>query len=185
MTLGTHSEDTKARFEAVMLEPMPSLYRMARSLTRNETTAEDLVQETYVKAYRFFSQFQEGTNAKAWLFRILKNTFINEYRKAKRTPDEVDMEKIEPILESHIDVSLREMDTPDTNPSRALQNSETREQLRRALDKLDPEHKLVINLVDVEGYAYREVADILELPIGTVMSRLFRARKKLRSLLTL
>jgi len=163
-------------FERQALPFLDSLYNTARRLARNAEDAEDLVQETYLKAYRSFDQFTPGTNLKAWLFRILKNTFINLYRKRQAAPPEGDFLAIEEGFEGQVrDDAGGRIPTPEEE---ALEGS-LDENVQRALDGLAPDYRMAVVLADLEGFSYKEIAEILEIPVGTVMSRLYRGRKKL------
>ncbi|MDC4232692.1 sigma-70 family RNA polymerase sigma factor [Actinomyces sp. B33] len=172
--------DREERFAAEALPLLDQLFGAALGMTRNRADAEDLLQETYLKAYAKFDQYRPGTNIKAWLYRILTNTYITQYRKAQRSPKRAATDAIE-------DWQLAEAASHD---SRGLVSAEVEAldampspDLRRALDALSEEHRMVVLMADVEGLAYRQIADILGIPIGTVMSRLHRARKALRATL--
>jgi len=163
-------------FEAVALEHFHTLYSTALRLTRNASEAQDLVQETLLKAYRFFEHFEPGTNAKAWLFTILRNTYINIYRKTVRQQEQVDFERIEPFY----------ADTPhdpewiDQESLEAMLRYLVHDDVKRALDALPEAYRIVVLLADMAELSYKDIATMVGCPEGTVMSRLFRGRRLLR-----
>ena len=165
-------------FETDALAFLDALYRTALRMTRSEAEAEDLVQETYIRAFRFRHQFTPGTNLKAWLFRILTNTFINQYRRKAARPDTTELDDVEEsILYRHMrDVSPGSA-SPD--PEAELIDNTLSSEVKDALEAL-PEKFRTTLLLDVEGFSYKEIAEVLDIPIGTVMSRLHRGRKFLQ-----
>lgn len=170
----------KEKFEQIAFEYMDSLYSTALRMTRNTEEAEDLVQDTYMRAFRFFDKYQQGTNFKAWIFKILTNTFINRYRKKTRTPQKVQFEKVEFGIENPDDYqeAVEWTGFDESNYEELFDDD-----IKSALSQLSEEFRMVILLADVEGFSYKEIADIIDRPIGTVMSRLFRGRKMLQKIL--
>jgi len=172
----------QARFTEVAMEHMPGLYSAALRMTRNAADAEDLVQETYLKAYRAYDSFQEGTNLRAWLYRILTNTYINSYRAAKRRPEVTDVEDVEDLY------LYKRMSAP--GGIRAGRSAEdealdtfTDDVVKTALEELPEAFRMAVLLADVEGFSYKEISEITDVPIGTVMSRIHRGRRALQKTL--
>ncbi len=166
-------------FELEFLPHIHSMYNFGYRLTLDRDDAKDLVQDTYFKAYRFVESFQKGTNAKAWLFRILKNSFINDYRKKIKEPSKVDYQEVESYYNSEdVDRQI----TPDLRVD-ALKDM-IGDEISNALNSLDVDFRTVIILCDLEGFKYEEMAKILDIPIGTVRSRLHRARQLLKEKLS-
>jgi RNA polymerase sigma-70 factor, ECF subfamily len=168
-------EELRTRFERDALPLLPGLYSAALRLTRNPSDAEDVVQEAFLRAYRGFAGFQEGTNLKAWMYRILTNTFINSYRKKKRQPTEVLEDE---LPDWYLYDQLGGEGAVDSAETTVLESIPD-EDVRQALDALPEAFRMAVWLVDVEGFSYKETAEILDIPIGTVMSRLHRGRKAL------
>ena len=170
----------RSKFAELAMEHMPALYSAALRMTRNPADAEDLVQETYLKAYRAFATFETGTNLKAWLYRILTNTYINSYRAAKRRPEVSDVEDVEDLYLYH---RLRPEDgTGDSAEDEALRGF-TDDEVKAAIESLPDAFRISVLLADVEGFSYKEIADITGVPIGTVMSRIHRGRRALQKAL--
>jgi RNA polymerase sigma-70 factor, ECF subfamily len=167
--------ERRSRFERLIGEHLDGLYRSARRLTRDQSAAEDLVQETMLKAWRSFHTFQEGTNIRAWLHRILMNAFFDAYRKRTREPELVDQED---VGEFYLYDKAREGAALSQagNPEMEVLDQILEVEVRQALESLPPQFRAAIMLADVEGFTYNEIAEILGIPIGTVMSRLSRGR---------
>lgn len=166
----------RSRFSELAMEHMASLYSAALRMTRNAADAEDLVQETYLKAFRAFETFEEGTNLKAWLYRILTNTFINTYRAKQRRPDESDLGEVEDLY-LYRRLGGLEAAAASRSAEDELLDWFTDSEVKDALESLPEGFRLAVLLADVEGFTYKEIAEILDIPIGTVMSRLHRGRK--------
>jgi RNA polymerase sigma-70 factor (ECF subfamily) len=169
----------QAEFADLAMPYMSALYSAALRMTRNPSDAEDLVQETYLRAYRGFGGFKEGTNLKAWLYKILTNTFINTYRAKKRRPEQVDLDDVEDFylfrrlggLEAVEAVRSPEAEVLESIPDQVVKS---------ALEDLPEQFRMAVLLADIEGFSYKEIAEIMDVPIGTVMSRLHRGRKQLQ-----
>ena len=166
-------------FAGQAMEHMPALYAAAMRMTRNKADAEDLVQETYLKAYRGFGGFTEGTNLKAWLYRILTNTYINIYRAKKRRPEETDVEDFESLYLYHR-LSASEGASAGRSAEEQVLDRFTEAEVKDAIEALPEQFRMAVILGDVEGFSYKEMAEILDVPIGTVMSRLHRGRRALQ-----
>jgi RNA polymerase sigma-70 factor, ECF subfamily len=171
----------QALFSELAMEHMPALYSAALRMTRNPSDAEDLVQETYLRAYRGFGGFTEGTNLRAWLYRILTNTYINSYRAAKRRPEIADVEDVEDLY------LYRRLSPVDGAPTRSAEEealaSFTDDEVKAAIESLPEAFRIAVLLADVEGFSYKEIAEITDVPIGTVMSRIHRGRRALQKAL--
>lgn len=179
-TKTTSAKDSQPLFEEQALPLLDQLYGGAMRLTRNPQDAEDLIQETYLKAYKNFDSFKQGTNLKAWLYRIMTNTYINSYRKAKRRPAE----------SSADDLSDFQLYTTAGHDSTGLESAEVEalklmpdSAISEAMNDLPEDYRMVVYYADVVGLAYKEIAEIMDTPLGTVMSRLHRGRKLLRGAL--
>jgi RNA polymerase sigma-70 factor (ECF subfamily) len=172
----------RAEFAEQAMQYAPQLYSAALRLTRNPADAEDLVQDTYLRAWRSFSTFQQGTNLRAWLYRILTNSFINKYRAKQRRPNETGLDNIEDL---YLYKRLGSLDTALGNRSAedTMFDLFTDDEVKAALEALPEKFRLPVLLADVEGFSYKEIAEMLEIPVGTVMSRLHRGRKAMHKLL--
>ena len=172
----------QAEFESMAMPFMDQLYSHALRLTKNSSDAEDLVQETYLKGYRAFSSFKEGTNLRAWLFRILTNSFINNYRKKQRGFEEEDFDEIDDMY-LHRRLGSIQNSTLGMSAEDMLFERLTEDEIKDAVENLPTQYREVVLLADVQGFSYKEIAEILGIPNGTVMSRLHRGRAKLQKVL--
>jgi len=172
----------QATFADQAMEFMPALYTAALRMTRNAAEAEDLVQETYLKAYRAFGSFEQGTNLKAWLYKILTNTFINAYRSRRRRPEQTEIEDVEDLY-LYRRLGGLEGAAAGRSAEEEVLDHFTDSDVKEALESLPETFRMAVLLADVEGFSYREIADIMEIPIGTVMSRLHRGRRALQKAL--
>jgi RNA polymerase sigma-70 factor (ECF subfamily) len=172
----------QGRFTDLAMEYMPALYSAALRMTRNPADAEDLVQETFLKSYRAFAGFEEGTNLRAWLYKILTNTFINSYRAAKRRPEKADVEDVEDLFLYHRVGDLRAAGAGRSAEDEMF-DTFTDDEVKSALESLPEAFRIAVLLADVEGFSYKEIANITNVPIGTVMSRIHRGRKALQKAL--
>jgi RNA polymerase sigma-70 factor (ECF subfamily) len=179
----TQTHDTSRwDFSSGQLPYRQQLYKTALRMTRSVEETEDLLQETYLRAFRYYDRFQEGTNLKAWLFRIMKNTFINSYRKKRSIPLHLEFDELQEGFEEAIFDQGR---SDEQDPESDLLGTEVDPEVREALLSLSHDYKMAVLMVDLQGLSYQEVADSLGVPVGTVMSRLYRGRKKLeRALLS-
>ncbi len=164
-------------FEDTALPHMDELYATALRYTKKEKDAEDLVQETFIKAYTNWERFEKGTNCRAWLFTILKNTFINKYRRKKKEREILNADDLRPIEQNFF--SREKTDFYDSPEKEAMHKTFTPE-IQEAFGSLSPEFRMVVILADLNDFSYKEIAHILDCPVGTVMSRLFRGRKEMR-----
>ncbi|MEZ5176318.1 MAG: sigma-70 family RNA polymerase sigma factor [Acidimicrobiia bacterium] len=167
----------QAAFADDAMQYAPQLYSAALRMTRNPADAEDVVQETYLKAYRGYGSFAAGTNLRAWLYRILTNTYINKYRKAQRRPDEVELGELEDI---YLFKRLGEASGATVSAERTALDMFVDDDIIEAIESLPENFRMPVIYADVEGFSYKEIAEILDIPIGTVMSRLHRGRKSLQ-----
>lgn len=176
------AEEDRDRFEALVTEHLDRMYGSALRLTRNRTSAEDLVQEAFMRAWRSFHTFQDGTNARAWLYRILMNAYIDAYRRSKREPEMVEDED---VGEFYLYAKVRESDDfrRQGDPEEMLLSQIMDADVKSALEQVPEPFRAAVILADLEEFSYREIAEILDIPIGTVMSRLYRGRRHLQRLL--
>src|SRR5437879_2216543 len=172
-----HTDRTRREFEGLSLEHLDALYSAGLRLTRNERDAEDLVQDTFLRAFRFFDKFERGTNMKAWLFKILTNTFINKYRRRVKERTVVERAAREASNERFV---TREPTESSSNPEEYFFEKLLSDDVIRSIDVLPIDFRLVVILADLQEFSYKELAEILDCPVGTVMSRLYRGRKLLQ-----
>ena len=172
----------KDQFTSDAMQYAPQLFSTALRMTRSRSDAEDLVQETYIKGWRSFHTFQEGTNLRAWLFRIMTNTYINKYNAKKRKGTEVELDDVEELF---LYKRLGSIDQSQLSSSAEDQMLElfTDDEVKNALEELPEDFRVPVLLSDVDGFSYKEIAEMLEIPIGTVMSRLHRGRKAMQKML--
>ena len=163
-----------AEFEKEAIPFMDAVYNFALRMTGDEDDADDLVQETYLKAFRFFDKFEKGTNCKAWLFRILKNSYINDYRKQTKEPDKVDYEDVQNFYET-----IKSDEVESKHYENDAFTNLLDDEISNAISELPEDFRTVIILSDIEGFTYEEISDFVDIPVGTVRSRLHRARKML------
>ena len=174
--------NAQEQFTADAMQYAPQLFSTALRMTRNRSDAEDLVQETYIKGWRSFHTFQEGTNLRAWLFRIMTNTYINKYNAQKRKGTEVELDDVEELF---LYKRLGSIDQSQLSSSAEDQMLElfTDDEVKNALEELPDDFRIPVLLSDVDGFSYKEISEMLEIPIGTVMSRLHRGRKAMQKML--
>ena len=184
MAVGKDDQEKKREFESIFLPLLDNLYNIALRMTRNVRDAEDLVQEAYLKAFRFFHRFERGTNARAWILTILTNTFRTRYRKKKQEPDMVDFQAIENFCLA--DELVKEITASDKSEARGAEavtemlKDYVSDDIINALENVPEQFRLAVLLSDVEGFSYQEIAEILNISVGTVKSRIFRGRKILQ-----
>ncbi len=171
------NDGVRGEFERLALKHIDPLFSAALRLTKNERDAEDLVQDTFLRAYRFFDKFERGTNIKAWLFKILTNTFINRYRRSVKERNIVEGSEREAVHERFIS---REATEYAANPEQFFFDRLLSDDVLRAVDALPIDFRMVVILADLQEFSYKEIAEILDIPVGTVMSRLFRGRRLLQ-----
>ncbi len=176
MATASQQQRTRDEFESLALGHLDPLYAAALRLTRNERDAEDLVQDTFLRAYRFFDRFERGTNIKAWLFKILTNTFINRYRRKAKERSAVEDER-ETVHERFMSQDVSEH---AANPEQYFFDRLLSDDVLQAIDALPVDFRMVVILADLQEFSYKEIAEILDCPVGTVMSRLYRGRKLLQ-----
>ena len=173
---------TREDFTHDAMQHAPQLFSTAMRMTRNRSNAEDLVQETFIKAWRSFATYQQGTNLRAWLFRIMTNTYINKYNAQQRKPTETELDDVEELF---LYKRLGSVDQSQLSQSAEDQMLSlfTDDEVKKALEELPDQFRIPVLMSDVEGFSYKEIAEILEIPLGTVMSRLHRGRKSMQKML--
>ena len=173
---------TREDFTHDAMQHAPQLFSTAMRMTRNRSDAEDLVQETFIKAWRSFATYQQGTNLRAWLFRIMTNTYINKYNAQQRKPTETELDDVEELF---LYKRLGSVDQSQLSQSAEDQMLSlfTDDEVKKALEELPEQFRIPVLMSDVEGFSYKEIAEILEIPLGTVMSRLHRGRKAMQKML--
>jgi len=174
------NDRNRGQFEELALRHLDPLYSAALRLTKNDRDAEDLVQDTFLRAYRFFDKFERGTNMKAWLFKILTNTFINKYRRSVKERSIVEGSEREAVHERFVS---RDAAEHAQNPEQHFFDRLLSDEVLRAVDALPIDFRMVVILADLQEFSYKEIADILDVPVGTVMSRLYRGRRLLQKAL--
>jgi len=172
---------TRGEFETLALKHLDPLYAAALRLTKNDRDAEDLVQDTFLRAYRFFDKFERGTNIKAWLYKILTNTFINRYRRSVKERSLVEGSDRDAVQDR---VISRQATEQAANPEQHFFDRLVSDDVVRAVDAVPIDFRMVVILADLQEFSYKEIADILDIPVGTVMSRLYRGRRLLQKALT-
>lgn len=179
---GINRNDNKKRkeFESEALVYLDDVYRSALHLTKRPSAADDLVQETFLRAYRFWDKYEKGTNCRAWLMRILRNTYINQYRKSKQEPAKVDPQDLDRYYDQLVDTATVKV---QKDPSQELFDNLVDEEIVEAIESLPEEFRETVVLSDVNGLSYKEIAEVMDCPVGTVRSRLSRGRKMLQSML--
>ena len=173
---------TREEFATDAMQHAPQLFSTALRMTRNRSDAEDLVQETFIKAWRSFDTYQQGTNLRAWLFRIMTNTFINRYNARKRRPEETELDEVEELFLFRRIGAFDQSGIAMSAEDQTMQLF-TDDEVKSALEELPEQFRLPVLLSDVDGFSYKEIAEILDVPIGTVMSRLHRGRKSMQKAL--
>ena len=182
MVSGGPPHHRRDEFERVALPQLNALFNLALKLTHHRKDAEDLVQETFLRAFRFFDSYESGTQIKAWLFRILRNTFINRYRAAQVRPEEVDFGKVEATYEQMVETGFL-LDRQAPNPETVVMSGVLDAEIQDAMAALPDEYRVVVVMALMEEMSYKEIANVLSIPLGTVMSRLHRGRKMLQAAL--